>query len=178
MQLITAGVGPQYEQAILQFVVSCATAYKAGYSLTALRFELMANEENRKVDGVDTRLNEREKETRMVWIALVYITLAKFNFESVNPPPRVESDLKGTKVEGYIGGLRGLTDRVIEAAKSGLTLQTFKLQLSLTDPVPEGNSDPQLVNAQKNMRSQWSRIVFATLGILPDSTKGFKSAKS
>jgi len=176
VQLITAGVGPQYEQAILQFVVSCATAYKAGYSLTALRFELMANEENKKIDGIDTRLNEREKETRMVWIALVYITLAKFNFESVNPPPRVESDVKGTKVEGYISGLRGLTDRVVEAAKSGLTLQTFKLQLSLSDPVPDEKVDPQLVNAQKNMRSQWARIIFCTLNMLPDSTKGFKSA--
>ncbi len=144
--------------------------------MTQLRLELAANEKDQEVNGVDTRLNEREKETRLIWIALVYMTLRRFAFESINTPPPVEYDLKGTKLEGFVRGLDGLVDRVVDAAKKGFTLQTFKLQLSLSDPeIPEG-VDVRLVNAQKNLRSQWSRFVFATINMLPENLKGFPTA--
>lgn len=141
-----------------------------------MRFELSANEVEKNVNGIDTRLNEREKETRLIWISLVYMTLRRFGFESANTPPPVHTELKGTKLEGFVRGLDGLVDRVVDAAKRGFTLQTFKLQLSLSDPeVPEG-VDVRLVNAQKNLRSQWARFVFTTVNLIPENLKGFPTA--
>lgn len=176
VQLMTSGVGQGYEEAIEQFIVACATAYKAGYSLTALKFELATNDRMGEF-----ALNATEKDTRMIWMALVYSTLCKFKFESVNPPPPVEYDLKGSKVSAMLSGLGRLVDNCVEAARKGYTLQTFKMELQLKDaPIDEKKDENEIrmTNAQKNLRSQWSRIVFATINILPESLKGFNSAKS
>lgn len=172
VQLMTSGVGQGYEEAIEQFIVACATAYKAGYSLTALKFELAANDR-----GGEYALNDNEKDTRMIWMSLVYSTLSKFKFESANPPPPVDIDLKGSKLATLVGGLSRLVDSCIEAARKGYTLQTFKMEMQLQEVGQEErkNADIRLSNAQKNMRSQWSRIIFATIKILPDTLKGFKS---
>lgn len=165
---MTKGVGREYEEAIQAFVVACVAAYKAGYSITALKLELSANAIDGQYMGRDISLNEQEKETRLIWITLVYLTLGRCGFKSDNPPPPVSKDLKGTKLEPLLVGLSGLVESVCDAAKRGYNLQTFKMELNFKSP--EGSS--QMSSAQANVRSQWSRIVFATVNILPDFQLG------
>lgn len=76
-----------------------------------------------------------------------------------------------------LGGLSNLVDQVSEAARKGYDLARFKMELSLSDKPVENEADMGKINAQKNLRSQWSRIVFTAINILPDSTKGFSSPK-
>lgn len=167
IQLVTRGVGQEYEAAIQEFVVTCLAAYKAGYSITALKLELSANEITAKYMGRDTALNEQEKETRLTWIALVYLTLARYGFSSENKPPAVKDDVKGGSLEKLVPGLQALVGSVCDAADRGYNLQTFKMEESLKRDV---GGDP-LSSAQASIKSQWSRIVFTTVRILPDSLK-------
>lgn len=168
VRLMTAGVGPEYDNAIQAFVVACVAAYKAGYSITALKLELAANETTGTYMGKDVSLNEQEKETRLIWIALVYLTLAKYKFTSENTPPAVSSDLQGSKLEALVIGLTGLVESVCDAASKGYTLQTYKMELSMK----KGIDDKPISGAEASVRSQWSRIIFATYKILPDSMRG------
>lgn len=164
---MTSGVGEQYNNAIQAFVVACIAAYKAGYSLTALRLELSTRELKSTDTNRDISLTEQEKDTRLVWISLVYLTLARFSFKSERTPPDVRDELAGTKFADLASGLFRLVDTVCEAAKKGYNLDSFKLELRLKmDP-----ADKELSGAQSSIRSQWSRIVFATVSILPDSMK-------
>eukprot|EP00177_Eucheuma_denticulatum_P000181 GFKZ01000323.1.p1 GENE.GFKZ01000323.1~~GFKZ01000323.1.p1 ORF type:complete len:246 (+),score=33.09 GFKZ01000323.1:338-1075(+) len=167
LRLISAGVGGEYDAAIQQFVIACVTAYKAGYSLTALKLELAANEISGKYLGREVKLTDQEKETRLIWIALVYMTLAKYRFVSERTPPSVQSDLKGTTLDPMLGGLGGLVESVCDAADRGYNLQTFKMELSM-----KAQADNPISPEQASIRSQWSRIIFATVAILPDSLKG------
>lgn len=167
LRLMTSGVGAAYDAAIQAFVVACIAAYKTGYSLTALKFELSANEVRGNVMGKDIRLTEQEKETRMIWLILVYMTLARYGFKSERTPPPVASDLKGTSMEKLVGGLNALVDSVCDAAARGYNLQTFKMELSLM----KADGEKPLSGAEASIRSQWTRIVFATVNILPDSLK-------
>ena len=170
IRLMTSGVGQEYNDAIKAFVVACVAAYKAGYSLTALKFELAANESaitQSNVMGRDVSLTEQEKETRIIWISLVYITLAKFGFVSERTPPPIRNDLKGTKLESLIDGLEGLVVSVCDAAKQGYNLESWKMELNLKkDP-----SGKEITPGEASIRSQWSRIVFSTVDILPEELK-------
>lgn len=168
INLVTAGISAEYETAIEQFIVACVTAYKAGYSLTALKFELAANEQKGTFMGRDIRLNDQEKETRLIWIALVYMTLARYNFNSENTPPPVTSEFKGTRLGDIICGLANLVDSVCDAAKRGYNLQSYKMELSLQ----KGDKAKEVSPAEANVRSQWARIVFSTIRILPQSRSG------
>lgn len=165
---MTAGVGPEYDDAIQAFVIACIAAYKAGYSITALKLELAANETQAKYMGRDISLNDQEKETRLVWLALVYLTLAKFNFASDRTPPPVYADLQGSKMDSLIPGLTGLVESVCDAAARGYSLQTFKMELGLK----KDTGDKPLSGAEASIRSQWSRIIFATYNLLPENLRG------
>lgn len=167
IRLISAGVGEAYDAAIQQFVIACVAAYKAGYSLTALKLELAANEISGEYMGREVKLTEQEKETRLIWIALVYMTLAKYRFTSEQTPPSVKSDLKGTTLDPMIRGLGALVESVADAADRGYNLKTYKMELSM-----KAQPDNPITPEQASIRSQWARIVFATVGILPDSLRG------
>ena len=171
IRLMTAGVGAEYEAAIEQFVVVCVAAYKAGYSLTALKLELAANEGDgpQQFMGQDTRLNDQEKETRLIWMGLVYMTLERYRFPSDNTPPPVTTEFKGTKIHDIFRGLSNLVESVCVAAKRGYTLQTFKMELNLNR-----DKAAELSPFESNLRSQWSRIVFSTIKVLPEQLKGSK----
>lgn len=168
IRLMTAGVGPEYDGAIQAFVLACVAAYKAGYSITALKLELAANETQAKHMGRDVTLNDQEKETRLIWIALVYLTLTKYKFNSERTPPPVSADLQGSKMESLVPGLTGLVESVCDAASKGYSLQTFKMELSLKKEA----SGKAISGPEASIRSQWSRIIFATFNILPDSLRG------
>jgi hypothetical protein len=77
LTLLTKGVGDEYERAIVDFVVSCVAARKAGYTLQTLMFELNANEltsESPELQNV--ALNDREKETRNIWYVVSRLVLS------------------------------------------------------------------------------------------------------
>lgn len=169
IRLMTSGVGKEYSNAILAFVVATIAAYKAGYSINALKLELAANEKTTtEYMGRDVSLNEQEKQTRLIWIILVYLTLSKSKLVPERTVPTVKSELKGTQLEDLLSGLSALVDSVFEAEGKGYSLETFKMELTMQKDV--GQNEP-ITQAQANIRSQWSRIVFATLGLLPDSLK-------
>lgn len=170
IRLMTAGVGPEYEHAIQGFVVSCVAAYKAGYSITALKLELAANELQGTVQGRDVRLDEKEKETRLIWITLVYLTLKRYRFASERYIADIEGDLRGTDLDKILKGLVGLVENVCQAAEKGFDLNTWKMELRLK----KNEHDKEISPAEASIRSQWSRIVFATVTILPDGLKPSK----
>lgn len=168
---MTSGVGEEYDLAIQNFVVASVAAYKAGYSVFALKLELAANERDDVVEGSDgvvrdTRLNEQEKETRLCWVALVYLTLARYGFPR-DSGGNVREEFKGTGMEILSEGLAKLVESVASAADRGYDLQKYKMELSLNQ---DKDSKP-LSAAELSIRSQWSRIVFSTINILPDDLR-------
>lgn len=67
INLLTSGVGDAYEESIQQFCVACIAARKVGYTVTALKFELAANElTTDDPEQQKALLNDREKEMRLV----------------------------------------------------------------------------------------------------------------
>lgn len=183
VRLLTTGVGEEYAGAIQAFAVACAAAYKAGYSMTALQLELSTREPTGTVGGRDVRLTENEKETRLIWIGLVYMTLARFRFPSTNPPPAPERDLAGARVGEVVRGLAVLVEDVVGAARRGYTHKTYQMENSLVESkgaqgaganldAVEGKS--KYTVAEQQLRSQWTRIVFATIDLLPDDVRRMK----
>lgn len=183
VRLMTSGVGEEYAGAIQAFAVACAAAYKAGYSLTALQLELSTREPSGTVGGRDVRLSENEKETRLIWLGLVYMTLARYGFPSANTPPPAEAELTGARVGPVVSGLAGLVDDVKEAAGRGYTHSSYQMERRLAESAgaqgkkadmdaAEGKS--KYTPAEQSLRSQWTRIVFATIDLLPDDVKGAK----
>lgn len=168
IRLMTSGIGPEYNDAITAFIVTTMAAFKAGYSINALKFELAANEKLVEYMGRDVTLNDQEKHTRLIWISLVYLTLSKCNFPSDRPIPPVRNDVKGSKLDDIISGLTALVDSIVQAERRGYSLDTFKMELTMQKDIGEMED---LSQAQSNIRSQWSRIVFATLAVLPENLK-------
>lgn len=178
IRLMTSGIGPQYDDAIAAFAVSTMAAYKAGYSISALKFELANNERSAKFQGVDVSLNDQEKQTRLIWIVLVYLTLATTKLQPERPINPVYRDVSGTPLAELVSGLTSLVDSIRTAERKGYNLQTFKMEIAMQT---DGNSSTaststsedaqRATQAQANIRSQWSRIIFCTLHLLPDSLK-------
>lgn len=168
IRLMTAGVGQQYFDAITTFVVATMAAFKSGYSITALKFELAANEKNIQYMGRDVSLNDQEKKMRLIWISLVYITLAHYKFNSERSIPSFRDDAVTTSLDDIASGLISLVDSVVEAERDGHSFQTFKMEIS---KVKEVGEEDKISLDQANIRSQWTRIVFTTLGLLPNALK-------
>lgn len=175
IRLMTSGVGKEYSDAILAFVVAAMAAYKAGYSLNALQLELRTNEKETTevadpaiAAGRDLALNDNEKQTRLIWITLVYLTMSKTRMVPARPVPSVASELRGSALDDMLSGLVALVDSIFEAEKKGYNLQTFKMELAMQKDT--GQSE-EITPSQASVRSQWSRIVFTALGALPESLK-------
>ena len=190
IKLMTVGVGEGYESALKQFVAGVMAAYKAGYSLMALKLELSANElgkvkvavddkgmvqgdptkvpEGGKTVEIDVGLQAQEKETRLIWIRLIYLTLERFRYVRESAPMPLETASRGTEDEEIVRGLAALVGSTVDAWKRGYNLQTVKLENSLNAP-PKGGKE--LTPAEKSIRSQWMRIVFLTIDMIPDQYK-------
>lgn len=170
IQLLTAGVGEGYEAAITAFVVACIAARKAGYGMTALKFELQANElVSDDPELQKATLNDREKSTRLIWVALVWMTLRRYRFEAGNTPTDDEIAAgvgsPDESDEALARGLKTLVESVCDAADRGYTLSTYKLEMN----VNRGPNDEPPSASMLSIQSQWARIVFATVQLLPDS---------
>lgn len=176
IRLLTSGVGKEYDDAITAFIIATMAAYKAGYSISALKFEMAANERVTEYQGVNLALTDEEKQTRLIWISLIYITLASTKMTTERPVPPIREDLKGTSIESFAPGLIALADSIREAERKGYTLESFKMEIALSqgsvDSKAEQSEDEiRKARAQANIRSQWSRIVFRTLSVLPKELK-------
>ncbi|KAI0566602.1 hypothetical protein FGB62_7g668 [Gracilaria domingensis] len=166
LRLMTSGVGPEYTHAISAFVLAAAASYKAGYSLTALKFELATHEKHATFMGRDVRLNDDEKKTRFIWLALVYLTLKRCQFPTERDSAiDIAADIEASDIRELMPGLAAFVNNVYDAAQRGLDLQRFKLELSLR----RDDKSPSLDKAQVSIRSQWARIVFSTLQLMPES---------
>lgn len=176
IRLLTTGIGKEYDDAITAFIIATMAAYKAGYSVSALKFELSANERVTEYEGVNLALTDDEKQTRLIWISLIYITLASTKMPSERPVPPIRDDLKGTSIESFASGLIALVDSIREAERKGYTLESFKMEIALSQGTADRKTEPteeevRRAQAQANIRSQWSRIVFRTLAVLPEELK-------
>lgn len=173
IQLLTAGVGPEYEAAITDFVVACIAARKAGYGTAALRFELSRNEpfsDDPKV--MKLALNDKEKSTRMIWVSLVWLTLRRYGFPTGREvdDDDITSGLGTDDSEELADGLVMMARSVCEAADAGYDLSTYKLEQNIGRK--EGEVPPSA--SMLSIMSQWARIVFATIKVLPDELKSRK----
>jgi hypothetical protein len=101
-------------------------------------------------------------------VALVWLVLKRYGFDSGNTPrDDVVSQFKSAHLEGMSSGLTNLVENVCDAADRGFDLRSYKLQMQFSrDPSDEPPSASTL-----SIQSQWSRIVFATHSLLPDSLK-------
>lgn len=169
---MTNGVGPAYNQAIRAFVLAAAASYKAGYSLTALKFELSTHEKRGVIMGQDIQLNDDEKRTRLIWLALVYATLSRYRFPSERGVLDARKELSESELSDIARAIFALVDSVCDAAQRGYDLQRFKLELNLK----KDKDAPPLDANQASIRSQWARIVFSTLGLLPEELTGTSGA--
>lgn len=170
VQLLTAGVGPEYEAAITDFVVACIAARKAGYSTVSLRFELSRNEPfSEDPEIMKLALNDKEKSTRMVWVSLVWLTLRRYGFPTGREvdDDDITSGLGTDDSQELAEGLVKLVRSVCEAADAGYDLSTYKLEQSIGRK--EGEEPPTA--SMLSIMSQWARIVFATINILPNELK-------
>ncbi len=76
LRLFTTGADENYIIALKDFVKNTVAAYDAGYSLPALILELGRNEIETGDPNVDktVRLTDQERQTREVWLVLIYLT--------------------------------------------------------------------------------------------------------
>jgi hypothetical protein len=153
LRLFTTGADENYIIALKDFVKNTVAAYDAGYSLPALILELGRNEIETGDPNVDktVRLTDQERQTREVWLVLIYLTLDRLNYKSSGLKPAKPSDTLG---------LGTLVDSTCEALKAGFSLEGLKLELSLRETVKP------LTPAQLSLRSQWTRIVFLTSEVI------------
>lgn len=119
------------------------------------------------------QLNEREKETRFIWIALVFLTLERYNFNSGNVQNDDILSHFNPGQEQLAHGLKILVESVSDAADRGYTLSTYKMEMQLNRQ--EGEEPPS--PATLSIQSQWSRMVFTTIRILPEALKEQKKRK-
>lgn len=176
LRLLTSGIGKEYDDAITAFIIATMAAYKAGYSISALKFELAAHERTTEYNGVNVSLTDGEKQTRLIWISLIYLTLASTKLSSERPVIPVLEDIKGTTLESFSSGLADLVASIREADRKGYNLETFKMEIALHQGGPNSTNERSeeeigKLRAQASIRSQWSRIVFRTLAILPNDLK-------
>ena len=155
LRLFTTGADENYVLALKDFVRNAVSAYDAGYSLPALILELSRNEIETGDANVDktVRLTDQERQTREVWLVLIYLTLDRLNYH-----PQSEA-ARPSKPDDSLG-LVTLVDSTCEALKAGFSLEGLKLELSLRESVQP------LSPAQLSLRSQWTRIVFLTSEVI------------
>lgn len=140
----------------------------SGYSLTTLKLELAANELTSDDPELQKmQLNEREKETRFIWIALVFLTLQRYNFNSGNTQNDDVLSHFAPSQEQLARGLKALVNSVCDAADKGYTLSTYKMEMQFNRKQGEEPLSP----ASLSIQSQWSRMVFTTIKILPEALK-------
>jgi hypothetical protein len=101
-------------------------------------------------------------------VALVWLVLRRYRFDAGNTPTDdVVSYFKDVHLDGMSSGLTNLVENVCDAADRGFDLKSYKLQIQFSrDP----SEDPPSA-ATLSIQSQWSRLVFATHALLPDSLK-------
>lgn len=173
IQLLTAGVSEAYEAAITDFCVACVAARKAGYGVASLKFELAQNEPySDDPEIMKLALNDKEKSTRMIWVSLVWLTLRRYEFPVglEEDDDDITSGLGADDSEALARGLNSLVENVCAAADKGYTLSTYKLEQN----VSRGPEEEVPSASTLSIQSQWARIVFATIKLLPDALKAEK----
>ena len=97
LRLYISGADENYSAALKEFVQASVAAYDQGYSMQALLLELRRHELETGDPMVDktVRLTDQERQTREVWLVLVYLTLHRVNYVSKKAltPPRPEDTL-------------------------------------------------------------------------------------
>eukprot|EP00741_Cyanophora_paradoxa_P024637 tig00022080_g23788.t1 len=159
--LYSAGVGDGYTDSMKEFLRAVVVAYLRGYTIEALKLELMSNEiitGNAQLDEF-IRLNEEEKEIRAIWITLVFLTLNAVRYR----PRDNENWTRPVVVDPR--GLEQLVLGVIESRRKGYKLDALKLEQTLL--LDEGETGLSTVEA--SIRSQWMRIVYLTLELVDDT---------
>eukprot|EP00802_Teleaulax_amphioxeia_P022866 Tamp_23362.p1 GENE.Tamp_23362~~Tamp_23362.p1 ORF type:complete len:291 (+),score=38.38 Tamp_23362:1-873(+) len=160
LRLYTTGADENYSLALKEFVKATIAAFDKGYSLQALILELRRHEIETGDPMVDktVRLTDQERQTREVWLVLVYLTLHRMSY---NP----KKGVKPPKPDDVLG-LQALVESTCEALEAGFSLNGLKLELSLRQ---SGEAPVPLTPAQLSLRSQWTRIVFLTSEVIASS---------
>ena len=141
--------------ALKDFVKNAVSAYDAGYSLPALILELGRNEKETGHPNIDKaeRFSDQERQTREIWLVLIYRTLDSLNYKpqsaAIRPSPPAHALALGSFVDGTCAAL-----------KAGFSPAALRLELSLRE------SGQPLSPAQLALWSQWTTIVFLTSEVI------------
>ena len=141
-----------YVEALGEFVRSALEAYRGGYNLTALQFELQARK-----DHYSRNLKQEEVELRSVWLTLVYKTLREVKFPSGQA-------LTGSGGSGHghdsHDRLDDFVKNIVDAVKEGYDMKRIQLEQSLIEHDQKPKSPLELAILNQSLR-----LVLLTLSI-------------
>lgn len=139
-----------YTAALRDFCDNALAAYRAGYTLQALQFELSASQ------SVGARaLRADEAELRSVWLALVYKTLRKIGY------PGGGSDAAYDKIDAFVGN-------IVAAVRAGYDMKRIQLEQSLM----LGGGDRPRTELESAVLGQSTRLVITTISAANEDMGG------
>lgn len=142
--------GKPYAEALADFCRNALDAYRNGYSLQALQFELSASN-----NSYTRKLRSDEVELRDVWLSLVYKTLRQVRF----PVERTAVGVTDTydKFDEFV-------QNIISAVRAGYDMKRIQLEQSLR----QSSSDRPRTTLESAILNQSTRLVITTLSAADD----------
>jgi len=149
--------GPRsYEECLKDFIRAVLAAYRKGFSLTALQFELQAER-----DAGTHRLAQDELELRTLWTSLIFKTLRKMNVR--------RDQAGGEELVAVPDAFDSFVAGIISAVKSGYDLARIQLEQSVANNSNTDNaSDQGRRNFEAAVLRQSTRIVYNTVAVISD----------
>ena len=142
------------------FIAAAVSGYERGFTIPALTLEL----EQVAAQTAGRPLVAEEADLRIVWLALVYMTLEQVNHKTA----AVASELGSTVPADIRQKFNTFVYDIINAKAGGWTLQTLKLEdawLRSGNEVDIG----KMTDLEKAVLSQSMRIIFLTLTVLEET---------
>lgn len=157
-----------YAIALRNFCLTALEAYRSGYSLQALQFELSASgETGLSGQGQPTRsLQSDEVELRSVWLTLVYKTLRQLAFP-VRRDDAAASEMPRTVFSDSYDKLDEFVGNIITAVKAGYDMKRIQLEQSLS----QANADRPRTSIESAILGQSTRLVVTTISAASDALK-------
>ena len=145
-----------YVDTLKLFIAAAYAAYERGFTVSALGLELSAL----TTQTAGRPLMQEEVDLRQVWLCLVFLTLANVGH------PSAAAAACGESVPEEIRKQFGtFVYDVVNARKSGFTLETLKLE----DLMRRSGTGESMTAMEKAILGQSMRVVFLTLTVKEES---------
>lgn len=145
-----------YVDALQDFCTSVMDAYRSGYSLQALQFELSAN----RGGSGGRMLQNDEVELRSVWLTLCFKTLRQIGFP-VDADAAARSSVTYDKMDEFV-------QNIVAAVKAGYDMKRIQLEQALG----QGASEKPRTSLESAILGQSTRLVITTIAAASDAMGG------